>query len=128
MVKKFTYKGKTLEELRLMDLKEFAKLIPSRQRRSLLRELSDQEKIFLKKLKKDPKKATKTHLRDMIVLPEMVGTALLVYNGKEWVRVDVIEEMLGHYLGELAITRRKVTHSAPGIGATRSSSGAAQAK
>ncbi len=128
MVKKFMYKGKTLEELRLMDLKEFAKLIPSRQRRSLLRELSDQEKIFLKKLKKDPKKATKTHLRDMIVLPEMVGTALLVYNGKEWVRVDVIEEMLGHYLGELAITRRKVTHSAPGIGATRSSSGAAQAK
>ena len=84
MVKKFMYKGKTLEELRLMDLKEFAKLIPSRQRRSLLRELSDQEKIFLKKLKKDPKKTTKTHLRDMIVLPEMVGTALLVYNGKEF--------------------------------------------
>ena len=128
MVKTFTYKGKTIEELKAMDLKEFAKLVPSRQRRTLLRELSDQEKIFLKKLKKDPKKAIKTHLRDMIVLPEMIGTALLVYNGKAWVRVDIIEEMLGHYLGEFAITRRKVTHSSPGIGATRSSSGAAQAK
>ncbi len=130
MLKKFTYKGKTIEELKLLDLKELAKLLPARQRRSILRGLTDQQKILLIKIKKqrDPKKSIKTQVRDMIVLPEMVGKSLSIHNGKDWTQVMVMEEMIGHYLGELTLTRKKVAHSAPGIGATKSSSGAAQAK
>jgi len=57
----------------------------------------------------------------MIVLPEMVGMVIKIYNGKEFTPVTIIEEMIGHYFGEFALTRKKVEHSAPGIGATRSS-------
>lgn len=68
------------------------------------------------------KKPVKTHVRDMVVLPKMVGLKLAVHNGKEFVTVVVMEHMIGHYLGEFAQTRRRVEHSAPGVGATKSSS------
>lgn len=116
----FTYKGKTLEELQKMPLEDFAKLLPSRQRRSLKRGLTVQEKKLLERLRKK-EKPVKTHVRDMIVLPEMVGKRVLVHSGKEWVSVDIRPEMLGHRLGEFALTRKRVLHSAPGVGATRSS-------
>ena len=57
----------------------------------------------------------------MIIVPDMLGLTILVYQGKEFFPVSVSEEMLGHYLGEFAQTRVKVKHSAPGIGATKSS-------
>ena len=57
----------------------------------------------------------------MIVLPEMVGILIQIYNGKAFSPVEITHEMIGHYLGEFAMTRRKVEHSAPGIGATKSS-------
>ncbi|MBI2499273.1 30S ribosomal protein S19 [Candidatus Woesearchaeota archaeon] len=128
MAKEFSYKGKTLVELQNMDIKEFAKLVPSRQRRSLLRGLTDQQKKLIAKIKKfkDLKKQIKTQVRDMIVLPEVVGSQLLVYTGKDWTPVFVNEEMLGRYLGEFTLTRKKVQHSAPGIGATKSSSALSQ--
>ena len=44
-----------------------------------------------------------------------------IHNGKEFVMIKITEEMLGHRLGEFAATRKKVAHSSPGIGATRSS-------
>ena len=44
-----------------------------------------------------------------------------VHNGKEFVIVNITPEMIGHYIGEFALTRKKVAHHAPGIGATRSS-------
>ncbi|MEM4239703.1 MAG: 30S ribosomal protein S19 [Candidatus Woesearchaeota archaeon] len=120
MPKEFLLRGKKLDELKKMDLKEFMQLVPSRERRKMKRGLTDQEKNFLENLRageKDPK----THCRDIIVLPEMIGKLIKVYNGKEYVPVAVEPEMIGHRLGEFAQTRRKVTHSAPGIGATRSS-------
>ena len=112
MAKQFTYKGKTSEELLKMDVKEFAKLVPSRQRRSLSHGLTDQQKRLLTKIKesKQTKKQIKTHLRDMIVLPEMIGSQLLVHAGKDWVPVFVVDEMLGRYLGEFTLTRKKVQH------------------
>jgi small subunit ribosomal protein S19 len=119
MVKIFTYKGKTLEELQKMSLEEFAKLLPARQRRTLLRGLTEKQKKFLEKLRKSEKRV-RTHLRDMVIIPEMVGKKVLVHNGKEWILVDIKPEMLGHYLGEFALTRKRVVHSAPGVGATRS--------
>ncbi|MEM5814337.1 MAG: 30S ribosomal protein S19 [Candidatus Aenigmatarchaeota archaeon] len=120
MAKIFTFKGKTVEELQKMPLEEFAKLIPSRRRRSLKRGLTAQQKKLLERLRKR-NKAVKTHVRDMVILPEMIGKRILVYAGKDWVTVDVTGEMLGHVLGEFALTRKRVMHSAPGVGATKSS-------
>jgi small subunit ribosomal protein S19 len=51
----------------------------------------------------------------------MVGVALNIHDGKTFVKIVVQEEMLGHYLGEFTYNRKRVEHSSPGIGATRSS-------
>ena len=121
----FTYRGKTVEELKKMDFKEFAKLVPARQRRSLLRGFTDAQKRLLEKIKKAQEgkynKVIRTHCRDIIILPEMIGLKILVHRGKEFVPVVITEEMLGHYLSEMTLTRNRVAHSAPGVGATKSS-------
>nr|AJS12479.1 30S ribosomal protein S19 [uncultured archaeon] len=67
------------------------------------------------------KKPVKTHCRDMIILPDMIGQLIQVHNGKEFTPIAITYDMIGHYLGEFSPTRRKVQHSAPGIGATKSS-------
>ncbi len=118
--KEFTYRGKTVEELKKLSLNELAQLLPSRQRRKIKRGFTDQHKILLKKLRINEKNI-ETHDRDMIILPEMIGSTIKIYNGKEFMPVMIEPEMIGHYLGEFALTRKKVAHSAPGIGATRSS-------
>lgn len=66
-------------------------------------------------------KPIKTHCRDMVIIPEMVGLNLLVHSGKEFTSVDIKPEMIGHYIGEFIITNKKVVHGTPGIGASRSS-------
>lgn len=123
--KVFTYRGKTVEELQKMDLKEFAKLLPARQRRSLLRGFTDAQKKLLEKIKKTKEgkynKVIKTHCRDIVIIPEMIGLKILVHKGKEFSPVVVTEDMLGHCLGEMTMTRQRVEHSAPGVGATKSS-------
>ena len=121
MPREFRYRGKTLEELKKMSLEEFCKLLPSRQRRSLLRGLTERQKKLLEKIRKYPDKFHRTHERDMVILPEMVGAKIGVYNGKEFVPVVIRPEMIGHRLGEFALTCKKVEHSAPGVGATRGS-------
>lgn len=118
--KEFTFKGKTLEELKNMSLSELAQLLVARQRRAIKRGFTDQQKRLLKKIR-DNEKNIETHCRDMIILPEMVGTIIKIHQGKEFVPITIEASMIGHYLGEFALTRKKVTHSAPGIGATRSS-------
>ncbi len=120
MPKVFTYKGKTIEELQKMSLEEFAKLVSARERRSLLRGFNDVEKKFLQKIRKSDK-PVRTHLREMVIIPEMLFKKVLVHNGKEWILLEIKPEMLGHRLGEFALTRKKVVHSAPGVGATKSS-------
>ena len=121
----FTYRGKTIEELQKMDVKEFAKLVPARQRRSLTRGFTDAQKRLLAKVKKAKegkyKKVIRTHCRDIVIVPEMIGLKILVHKGKEFVPVVILEDMLGHYLGEMTLTRNRVEHSAPGVGATKSS-------
>jgi len=121
MPREFRYRGKTLEELKKMSLEEFTKLLPSRQRRTLLRGLTERQKKLLEKIRKYPDKFHRTHERDMVILPEMVGAKIGVYNGKEFVPVVIKPEMIGHRLGEFALTCKKVEHSAPGVGATRGS-------
>ena len=118
--KEFTYRGKTLQELQQLSVDELAALLPARQRRSLKRGFTEQQKILLNKVK-NKKSNIETHCRDMIILPEMVDKIVNVYNGKEFSRFTILPDMMGHYLGEFASTRKKVAHHAPGIGATRSS-------
>ena len=72
-------------------------------------------------MKEGQKTVVKTHARDMVILPEMVGVIVLVHNGKEFYAVEITPEMIGHYLGEFAITNKPVKHGSPGIGASRSS-------
>ncbi|MHC1605373.1 MAG: 30S ribosomal protein S19 [Candidatus Methanofastidiosia archaeon] len=126
--KRFSYKGFELEEVQKMAMQEFISLIPARQRRSLERGLSDKQKKLLLKLRKAKKEmiegkrvVIRTHCRDMIVLPEMIGLTIGIYTGKEFKVVEIMPEMIGHYFGEFALTRGKVRHSAPGVGATKSS-------
>lgn len=121
MATEFKFYGKNVEELKNLSLKEFIEIIPARQRRSLNRGLSEEKKKFLERLKKVSNKPVKTHLRDMIIVPQMIGKRIAVYNGKSFVEITINEEMLGRYLGEFIMTRQKVQHSAPGVGATKSS-------
>lgn len=125
----FKYQGYTLEELQDMSLEDLMKLLPARQRRSLKRGFLPRQQTVLdkfRKLKKQEQKGgkplvIKTHCRDMIVLPEMVGTIFGIYNGKEFIEVEFVAEMIGSYFGEFAPTRQRVQHGDPGMGATRSS-------
>jgi small subunit ribosomal protein S19 len=121
MAKKiFTYKGKTIEELKKLSLNEFIELVPSRQRRSLKRGLTEEQKKLMKKIERNDQDI-KTACRDMIILPQMIGKTIKVHRGNEFVPVAISEEMIGHFLGEFTLTRKKVEHSTPGVGATRSS-------
>lgn len=69
----------------------------------------------------DKPEPVKTHVRDMIILPELVGAVVAVYNGKVFNLVEIKAEMVGYYLGEFSITYRPVRHGRPGIGSTNSS-------
>jgi small subunit ribosomal protein S19 len=118
---KFTYRGKTVEELKTMKLEEFRELLPSRERRTLKRGFTEEQKKLLEKIRKNRNKFYKTKEREMIIIPELIGVKLGVYNGKEYVPLEIKPEMVGHRLGEFVLTRKPVKHSAPGFGATRSS-------
>lgn len=127
MPKEFAYRGYSLNQLRDMSMDEFINLLPSRQRRSLHRGLNSEKRILLEKIREakeagaNESATIRTHVRDMIILPEMVGFTVNVHRGKEFVAIEIKPEMIGHYLGEFAITNKPVRHGTPGIGASRSS-------
>lgn len=128
-MREFKYRGYGLEELLQLPMDKFIELLPSRQRRSLLRGFTEEQRKLLEKIRKAKRAMEegrrppriKTHVRDMVILPEMVGVTVHVYNGKEFVPVEIKPEMIGHYLGEFSITTKKVEHGEPGLKATRSS-------
>ncbi|UCE12235.1 MAG: 30S ribosomal protein S19 [Candidatus Heimdallarchaeota archaeon] len=119
----FRYRGFSLDELRQKSMDEFISLLPARQRRSLTRGMSTQHIKLMERIisSKSTNRPVRTHCRDFIILPELIGSVVQVYNGREFLRVELKPEMLGHYLGEFAPTCKQVKHSAPGIGATRGS-------
>ena len=125
MPKEFRYRGKSLEELNSMSTEALLELLPSRARRSLNRGVSEEKRKLLEDARaiKDGRRQgeIKTHARDMVVLPTMVGLTISVHNGREFVPLQVKPEMIGRYLGEYVITNKKVVHGTPGIGASRSS-------
>ena len=125
MVREFTYRGLPQKELEELSLDKLLKLFPARIRRSLTRGINDNKRKLIGEIKaaKEGKLKTpiNTHLRDLIILPYMIGTTVNVYSGKEFVPVTITSEMVSHYLGEYVITNKRVSHGAPGVGASRSS-------
>jgi small subunit ribosomal protein S19 len=120
--KEFRYHGVPLEELQKLPLEELLPLFPSRVRRTLKRGLTREQIKLLDDVKKAKEgDVIRTHCRDMIILPDFVGHSIYVHNGKEFQMVNIQPQMIGHYLGEFALTRKRVIHSGPGVGATRSS-------
>merc|ERR1712226_643105 len=127
--RKYTYRGVDLDQLLDMNNEQLMELSPCRIRRKFSRGLKRKPMALIKKLRKKKKKAppnekpdvVKTQLRDMVIVPEMTGSIVGVYNGKVFTQVEIKPEMIGHYLGEFSISYKPVKHGRPGIGATHSS-------
>jgi small subunit ribosomal protein S19 len=125
--KEFTFRGKSIEELIAMDLQQFSNMVGRTRIKRTIKRWNDMK--LLKKVEKaynelkegKQPKLIRTHRRDLPVLPKMVGLTIAVHNGKEFVKVQVIDKMLGHYFGELVLTRKRLSHGKAGIGATKSS-------
>ena len=70
---------------------------------------------LLKKLDKlnesNKKEVIKTYSRRSTIFPSFVGHTFAVYNGKDFIPVYVTEEMVGHKLGEFALTRKFGGHA-----------------
>jgi len=115
----FLYRGRKIADLAKLSIEELAGLFPARQRRSIKRGIAKENKKLLANLKN--KDSVRTHIRNMIILPDMVGKNIEIYNGKSFEKVEVMPEMVGHFFGEFAMTRSRVQHGAAGVGATRSS-------
>ena len=126
VVKEFKYRGKTMQELEQLSIEEFAKLLNARAKRSVLRGF---DKKLLKKIEKERErqkkgetpKAIRTHRRDIVIIPAMVGLLFGVHKGNSFEVIEIKPQMLGHYLGEMVLTRKRLVHGKAGIGATRSS-------
>ncbi|KAF9192397.1 ribosomal protein S15 [Haplosporangium sp. Z 767] len=127
--RKFSYRGIDLDKLLDLTSEELMDLVNARPRRRFQRGLKRKPMGLIKKLRQAKKDApamekpavVKTHLRNMIIVPEMIGSVVGVYNGKTFNQVEIKPEMIGHYLGEFSITYKPVKHGRPGIGATHSS-------
>ncbi|MEE9565670.1 MAG: 30S ribosomal protein S19 [Nitrosopumilaceae archaeon] len=125
MVKKFEFQGIPLKEIEKMPMDKLFQLFSARARRSLTRGITDGKRKLIVEIKSAKsgknKNPIKTHLRDLIILPYMTGVQIGVFSGKEFVPVNIVPEMIGHYLGEYVITNKRVSHGAPGVGSSRSS-------
>ncbi|MED6204457.1 40S ribosomal protein S15-4 [Stylosanthes scabra] len=127
--KKFSFRGVDLDALLDMSTDDLVKLFIARARRRFQRGLTRKPMALIKKLRKAKREApagekpepVRTHLRNMIIVPEMIGSIIGVYNGKTFNQVEIKPEMIGHYLAEFSISYKPVKHGRPGIGATHSS-------
>ena len=120
--KEFMYRGNSIDDLKVLDVREFASLLKSNEKRTVLRQSDEIQKFIVRAQKKIEKgKQIKTHSRYLVIVPRMVGMRIGIYNGKEYANIDIVPEMIGHRFGEFAITRNKVKHGSAGVGATRSS-------
>ncbi|VAH20937.1 hypothetical protein VPH35_010187 [Triticum aestivum] len=127
--RKFSYRGVDLDALLDMSTDDLVQLLPARGRRRFQRGLKRRPLALIRKLRKAKREApagekpapVKTHVRNMIIIPEMIGSQIAVYNGKTFVVNEIKPEMIGHYLAEFSISYKPVKHGRPGIGATHSS-------
>ena len=109
------YRGKNVEELKAVSTRDFAKLVKSRARRTIMRNY-DVIEAFVRKVEEKAGKGrmAKTHDRTIVIVPRMLGKMIGVHNGKEFMKVTITHEMLGHRLGEFAMTRRIAKHTSLG--------------
>lgn len=129
MVREFKFRGYNQEQLKTISIESLLPLLNARQRRSLNKRvgvyMNDQKRKLRSEIKLARggtlKNKLKTHVRDMIILPDMIGLAISVHNGKEFFDINIKPEMVGHYLGEYSITNKRVQHGSPGVGSSRSS-------
>lgn len=120
--KEAVYRGLTIEELRGLAWEEQLQLMPSRARRFFARDFDHDTKVFWEKVREAKEgEELRTHLRDFPVVPHLVGKLVHIHNGKEFQKIGITTDMIGHKLGEFALTRKPVKHTGPGVGATRSS-------
>mmetsp|Transcript_113505 Transcript_113505/g.244359 ORF Transcript_113505/g.244359 Transcript_113505/m.244359 type:complete len:156 (+) Transcript_113505:56-523(+) len=128
--RKFTYRGIDLDRVLGLSNQELIKVFPCRIRRRFQRGIGTKgPNALIRRLRKakkecgplDKPEPIKTHLRNMIIVPEMIGSQVGVYNGKQFGLVEIKPEMIGHYLAEFSITYKPITHGRPGMGATHSS-------
>jgi small subunit ribosomal protein S19 len=120
--KEFTYRGMAIEELKKLEVREFAKYTPAREKRSILRNFQKIEDFINRaKIKMEKGKKIRTHLRDLVIVPEMVGMQVSVYNGHTFIPVIISGDMLGHRFGEFSLTRARIKHGSAGVGATKGS-------
>ena len=120
--KDFLYRGKNIDDLKALDVREAAKFLPSRSKRTILKN-SDKIEKFIKSCEKKIRenKRIKTHFRAMVIMPKFVGMTIGIHNGKTFQDIAIVPEMIGHRLGEFTMTRSKVVHGTAGIGATKGS-------
>lgn len=127
MARKFTYRGRTMEQLRSLTIEEVSGLLTSRARRAVKRANARYRKLIERVKRAQSLKAAgidkvvKTHVRDAVILPDWVGMKFGIHNGKEFKIVEITPEKIGRRLGEYAHTTGPVKHSGPGVGATRGS-------
>jgi len=109
------FRGKNVEDLKTLDTREFAKLVRSRERRTMMRNY-DVIEVFVKRMemKVSKGKMMKTHDRTIVIVPRMLGQRIGVYNGKEFLKIEILPEMLGHRLGEFSMTRKIAKHTSLG--------------
>ncbi len=120
--REFTYRGKSLADLKALSLEQLAEILNARARRSIRRGFNTETTQFFERMRETPAgKTVRTHCRDALILPDHVGRRVAIHNGKEFKEIEVRPEMIGRYYGEFSLTRRFEKHSGPGVGATRSS-------
>ncbi|PKU78003.1 40S ribosomal protein S15 [Dendrobium catenatum] len=116
--RKFSYRGVDLDALLDMSTDELVKLFPARARRRFQRGLKRKPMALIKKFRNAEKGSSsgekpepvRTHLRNMIIVPEMIGSIVGLYNGKTFSQVEIKPEMIGHYLTEFSISYEPVKH------------------
>ncbi|HVE37377.1 MAG TPA: 30S ribosomal protein S19 [Nitrososphaeraceae archaeon] len=129
MVREFRFRGLNVDQLKNLSIEALLPLLNARQRRSLDKRvgkyMNDEKRKLRERIKNvregNSNETIRTHVRDMIILPDMVGITINIHNGKEFSPITIKPEMIGHYLGEYSITNKRVQHGAPGVGASRSS-------
>eukprot|EP00448_Togula_jolla_P001036 CAMPEP_0170610080 /NCGR_PEP_ID=MMETSP0224-20130122/22463_1 /TAXON_ID=285029 /ORGANISM="Togula jolla, Strain CCCM 725" /LENGTH=144 /DNA_ID=CAMNT_0010935421 /DNA_START=69 /DNA_END=503 /DNA_ORIENTATION=- len=122
--RKFSYRGVDLDKLVDMSNQDLMELFRARQRRKFSRGIKRAPITLLKKLRKakretaygEKPEAVKTHLRNMVIVPEMIGSVVGVYSGKQFINVEVKPDMIGHYLAEFSITYKPIRHGRGGSG------------
>ena len=120
--RKYSYRGIDLDKLLDMSNQDLMELFRARARRKFSRGIKRAPITLLKKLRKakretaygEKPEAIKTHLRNMIIVPEMIGSVVAVYNGKQFINVEIKPDMIGHYLAEFSITYKPIRHGRAG--------------